>query len=268
MRERRATCIRSAAIDGQRRDGDRGEFRPSACSTARSTSCAWCRRASRWMARHRIATAHAHPRCSITGTISTATWSAATAGQSIWDWHKLPDWLDPRYTDYARACASIGINGTVLTNVNANAISLTAAVHREGGGAGGRLPPLRHPGLSDGALQRADRDRRAEDRRSARSGGARLVEGQGRRDLPLHSRFRRLPGQGELRRPAGPAGLPAAPMPTAPTCWPTRSPPHGGIVMWRAFVYSSEQPEDRAKQAYSEFVPLDGKFARQRAACR
>jgi alpha-glucuronidase len=47
------------------------------------------------------------------------------AGQSIWDWHKLPGWLDPRYTDYARACASIGINGAVLTNVNANATSLT-----------------------------------------------------------------------------------------------------------------------------------------------
>ena len=35
------------------------------------------------------------------------------AGQSIWNWHKLPGWLDPRYTDYARACASIGINGAV-----------------------------------------------------------------------------------------------------------------------------------------------------------
>ena len=36
--------------------------------------------------------------------------------------------------------------------------------------------------------------------------------------------------------------------------------PHGGIVMWRAFVYSNEEPEDRAKQAYNEFVPLDGQF--------
>ncbi|HEX6636930.1 MAG TPA: alpha-glucuronidase family glycosyl hydrolase, partial [Steroidobacteraceae bacterium] len=49
------------------------------------------------------------------------------SGESIWDWHKLPGWLDPRYTDYARACASIGINGAVLTNVNANATSLTPA---------------------------------------------------------------------------------------------------------------------------------------------
>ncbi len=36
--------------------------------------------------------------------------------------------------------------------------------------------------------------------------------------------------------------------------------PHGGVVMWRAFVYSHEQPDDRAKQAYAEFVPLDGRF--------
>jgi alpha-glucuronidase len=36
--------------------------------------------------------------------------------------------------------------------------------------------------------------------------------------------------------------------------------PYGGIVMWRAFVYSNETPEDRFKQAYNEFKPLDGKF--------
>ena len=47
------------------------------------------------------------------------------AGASIWDWHKLPDYIDRRYIDYARANASIGINGTVLTNVNANATILT-----------------------------------------------------------------------------------------------------------------------------------------------
>jgi alpha-glucuronidase len=36
--------------------------------------------------------------------------------------------------------------------------------------------------------------------------------------------------------------------------------PHGGVVMWRAFVYGDTH-EDRAKQAYDQFVPLDGKFA-------
>ena len=34
--------------------------------------------------------------------------------------------------------------------------------------------------------------------------------------------------------------------------------PFGGVVMWRAFVYDNNVPADRAKQAYNEFVPLDG----------
>ena len=46
------------------------------------------------------------------------------AGFSIWDWHKLAKYIDKHYIDYARANASIGINGTVLTNVNANALVL------------------------------------------------------------------------------------------------------------------------------------------------
>lgn len=36
--------------------------------------------------------------------------------------------------------------------------------------------------------------------------------------------------------------------------------PHGGIVMWRAFVYSENNPVDRHMQAYDQFVPLDGQF--------
>ena len=31
--------------------------------------------------------------------------------------------------------------------------------------------------------------------------------------------------------------------------------------MWRAFVYAFEDNTDRVKQAYNQFVPLDGKFA-------
>src|SRR5690606_2421984 len=44
---------------------------------------------------------------------------------SLWDWFKLPHVLDPRYLDYARANASVGINAVSLTNVNANALVLT-----------------------------------------------------------------------------------------------------------------------------------------------
>src|SRR6185436_9486669 len=36
--------------------------------------------------------------------------------------------------------------------------------------------------------------------------------------------------------------------------------PHGGVVMWRAFVYDAEVDPDRVKRAYLEFVPLDGRF--------
>jgi alpha-glucuronidase len=35
---------------------------------------------------------------------------------------------------------------------------------------------------------------------------------------------------------------------------------HGGVVMWRAFVYSNDVPVDRIRQAYDEFKPLDGTF--------
>jgi alpha-glucuronidase len=36
--------------------------------------------------------------------------------------------------------------------------------------------------------------------------------------------------------------------------------PHGGNVMWRAFVYDDDIDPDRAKRAYKEFMLLDGKF--------
>lgn len=47
------------------------------------------------------------------------------AGQSLWDWWRLPDLVDPRYTDYARADASIGINAVVVNNVNSKPDILT-----------------------------------------------------------------------------------------------------------------------------------------------
>ena len=42
------------------------------------------------------------------------------AGRSLWNWEELPGTLSPRYEAYARANASVGINGTVLNNVNAS----------------------------------------------------------------------------------------------------------------------------------------------------
>src|SRR6185369_16137039 len=48
------------------------------------------------------------------------------AGRSLWRWDELPDTISPRYRDYARANASVGINAVALNNVNASAQILTA----------------------------------------------------------------------------------------------------------------------------------------------
>ena len=47
------------------------------------------------------------------------------AGQSLWKWESLPGTILPVYEEYARANASLGINSTVLNNVNADPIMLT-----------------------------------------------------------------------------------------------------------------------------------------------
>lgn len=181
------------------------------------------------------------------------------AGASIWDWQTLPDYLKPRYTDYARACASIGINGAVLNNVNADAISLTpqylekaaalAAVFRAYGLkvylSARFTAPIEIGGLKsadplDQAVRAWWRKKVDEIYRVIPDFGGFLVkansEGQ--------------PGPQDYGRShADGANMLAAALA-----------PHGGAVMWRAFVYTAHQKEDRARQAYDEFVPLDGKF--------
>jgi alpha-glucuronidase len=181
------------------------------------------------------------------------------AGFSLWDWHKLPDYLDSRYTDYARANASIGINGTVLTNVNANADVLTprylekvaalAAVFRPYGirvyltarfSAPMEIGSLKTADPLDAAVRAWWKAKADEIYRYVPDFGGFLVkansEGQ--------------PGPQDYKRThADGANMLADAVK-----------PHGGIVMWRAFVYSASPDQDRAKQAYEEFEPLDGKF--------
>jgi alpha-glucuronidase len=181
------------------------------------------------------------------------------AGQSIWDWHKLPDYIDPRYVDYARANASLGINATVLTNVNSNAVSLRPDYLAKAAALANVLRPygirvlltvrfaapleiggLRTADPADPAVTQWWRAKAAEIYRSIPDFGGFLVkansEGQ--------------PGPQDYGR----SHVDGANMLADALA------PFGGVVMWRAFVYSNEQPDDRAKQAYSEFKPLDGKF--------
>ena len=181
------------------------------------------------------------------------------AGRSLWDWNALPGSLSPRYEDYARANASIGINGAVLTNVNANAQVLTsqylskvqalADVFRPYGIAvyltARFSAPIEIGGLStadptDSSVQQWWADKADEIYGLIPDFGGFLVkansEGQ--------------PGPGDYGRThADGANMLADALA-----------PHGGIVMWRAFVYAEDSPVDRIREAYDEFKPLDGQF--------
>ncbi len=181
------------------------------------------------------------------------------SGFSIWNWQTLPEYIDQRYVDYARANASVGINATAITSVNANALILTphylekvkalAEVFRPYGltvyltarfsapmeiGGLATADPL-DPGVSNWWAEKA-----AEIYAQIPDFGGFLVkansEGQ--------------PGPQDYGR----SHLDGANMLAEAVA------PFGGYVMWRAFVYSEHDHTDRAMQAYSEFVPYDGKF--------
>lgn len=182
------------------------------------------------------------------------------AGFSLWDWHKLPDYVSPRIIDYARANASVGINAVSLTNVNANALVLTprylakvralADVMRPYGirvfltarfNAPTELDRLSTSDPSDGQVIAWWENKVREIYQFIPDFGGFVVkansEGQ-----PGPQDYGRTQAEG--------ANLLARALE-----------PHGGIVVWRAFVYDDAVPVDRHKQAYDELVPLDGQFA-------
>ena len=95
------------------------------------------------------------------------------AGYSLWDWDELPDYVDPRYTDYARANASIGINGDRPQQRQRQPSRPDPGLPRQGGRTGRRPPALRHPRLPVRALQRRPMEIGGLDTlRPARPGGA------------------------------------------------------------------------------------------------
>ena len=182
------------------------------------------------------------------------------AGISIWNWQTLPGYIDKRYVDYARANASIGLNAVALNNVNANATILThdyllkvaalANVFRPYGIkvflSAKFSSPIEIGGLQtadplDASVQRWWKQKANEIYQLIPDFGGFLIkansEGQ-----PGPQNYHRTHVDG--------ANMLAAALA-----------PHNGIVIWRAFVYSSDSSEDRAKQAYNEFKPLDGKFS-------
>ncbi|PRD47837.1 alpha-glucuronidase [Sphingobacterium haloxyli] len=180
------------------------------------------------------------------------------AGYSLWKWEELPHQLSPRYEQYARANASIGINATVLNNVNASPEILTshyivkvkalADVFRKYGIRVYLSANFSSPALLDG-LADSDPSRK---------------EVQDWWNTKVKEIYQHIPDFGGFLVKANSEGQPG-PQDYGRThadganMLADALKPYGGVVMWRAFVYNPSE-EDRAKQAYQEFVPLDGEF--------
>ena len=180
------------------------------------------------------------------------------AGQSLWNWEELPNTLSDRYKEYARANASIGINGTVLNNVNASPKILSAEYLQKVKALADIFRPyglrvylsvnFASPMALD-SLSTAD----PLDKEVIRWWKNKVKEIY--RIIPVFGGFlvkansEGQPGPCDFGRThAEGANMLADALK-----------PYKGIVMWRAFVYSPSDA-DRAKQAYLEFEPLDGQF--------
>ena len=180
------------------------------------------------------------------------------AGHSIWRWDELPGSVSPKYKEYARANASIGINGTVVNNVNATPQILTAEMLEKVKIIADELRPYKikvylsinfSSPAQLGGLPTSDpldknvgkwwKEKVKEIYKIIPDFGGFLVKANSE-GLPGPQDFGRTHADG--------ANMIADALK-----------PFKGIVMWRAFVYNPS-PEDRAKQAYTEFMPLDGQF--------
>jgi len=183
------------------------------------------------------------------------------AGQSLWKWYELPETVDPRYTEYARANASIGINAVAINNVNASARFLTpeylakvkalADVFRPYGiklflsvnfASPKILGRLKTSDPLDPEVRAWWQAKTKEVYHYIPDFGGFLVKANSEGE----------PGPQEFGRThADGANMLAEAVK-----------PFNGIVIWRAFVYAPNPKGDRFKEAYNDFKPLDGTFAK------
>jgi len=180
------------------------------------------------------------------------------AGRSIWLWDELPGTLSPRYKAYARANASIGINAMTPNNVNADPLILSreylykvqalANVFRPYGVRMYLSINFASPMVLDG-LPTAD---------------PLVPEVRQWWIDKVNEIYKLIPDFGGFLVKANSEGQPG-PLDFGRTHVDGANmiaealKPHGGIVMWRAFVYEPDGI-DRAKEAYLEFVPYDGQY--------
>jgi len=182
------------------------------------------------------------------------------AGHSLWDWSALPDNVDPRLRDYARANASIGINGSVLNNVNANSLILTPEYLKKVAAIANVFRPYgvrvylsaRFSAPIDiGKLTTADplEPEVAKWWKTKVDEIYNMIPDFGGFVVKANSEGQ--PGPRTYNRThADGANMMAAALA-----------PHNGVVMWRAFVYDMKLGYDRAGAAYENLQPFDGKFA-------
>jgi len=184
------------------------------------------------------------------------------SGASLWRWQTLPGYIDPRYGEYARANASIGINGAVLNNVNSRSDSLTSIYIEK-----------------TAALARAFRPYGVKVYLSARFTAPMDIGGLSTAD-PLDPSvrawwrdkideiYRAIPDFGGFLIKANSEGQPGPQdygrsHSDGANMYADLLAPHRGIVMYRAFVYDDpgkDPRKDRIGEAYRIIQPFDGKF--------
>ena len=187
------------------------------------------------------------------------------AGRSIWKWEEIPAGkkqmpatLKSRYEEYGRINQAYGINGTVLNNVNAKPMMLSRPMLQKTAKIADILRPygikvyLSINFASPKALGELDTadplDSRVQAWWKKKAGEI----------------YKLIPDFGGFLVKANSEGEPG-PMDYGRThvdganMLADALQPHGGIVMWRAFVYSAKGG-DRANQAYDEFIGFDGMF--------
>lgn len=181
------------------------------------------------------------------------------AGESLWKWFELPETVSPRYRDYARANASIGINGTVINNVNASPRFLTAEYLNKVAALANVFRPygirlylsVYFPAPKTiGGLKTADPldpEVRTWWTRKVKEIYTLIPDFGG---FLVKANSEGEPGPQDYgRNHADGANMLAEALT-----------PYDGIVLWRAFVYKADPKADRFKAAYEEFKPLDGQF--------
>jgi alpha-glucuronidase len=191
------------------------------------------------------------------------------AGESIWNWWELPNIIDPRYTDYARANASLGINGTVLNNVNSKAEVLSAPFIAKAAAVANVLRPY---GMKVYLAVRWSTPLELHETKTADPLDPEVAAWWKRKSDEI---YRSIPDFGGFLVKANSEGQPGPQdygrnHADGANMLAKAVAPHNGIVMWRAFVYNppahaGDKPTraptlDRAAQAYEQFKPLDGKF--------